>query len=158
VKKMSEANNEATTNFEGSSLVENSKQERLYGEKGFTNKIIEKLGDKLRRNPYDKTYLGGTITSQDLLSIVPLIPEENLEDRQNDSPTLRDFIEVARKEPNALFEVYVITEDRDDERITVDGVYIPIDNVVDFLYSKALEMPNEEYITEDGKYRYMWWD
>jgi hypothetical protein len=127
-------------------------------EKGFTKKIIEQLGNKLERDPYDKTCLVGVITSQDLLSIVPLIPEENLDDRQNDSPALRDFIEVARKEPNALFDVYVVTEDREDERITVDGVYIPTDNVIDFLYSQAKDMPTEEYITEDGKYRRMWWD
>ena len=157
---MSEANNEATTNFEGSSLVENSKQGRLYEPAGFTNKIIEKLGDKLRRNPYDKTYYSGVITSQDLLSIASLLPEENLNDRQNYSPALKDFIEVARKEPKALFEVYLITEDRDDERITIDGVSIPVNRseLIQFILEKALEEADENNLVLNNEYRRMWWD
>lgn len=84
-----------------------------YGKKGFTREIIKKLPPP---DYYLRNYLKYTLSSYDVLKIRHLIPEENLSDRQNDSPTLKDFLEFAENCKDAEFTVYIITDDRKDEK------------------------------------------
>ena len=79
--------------------------------------------------PYSKSnYSLGQIRRFDLLSVDDasrlvkkgyLLPEES----QNNSPTVREFIEFARNHPDTewYFEGYVISPERDDVRVTIDG-------------------------------------
>jgi hypothetical protein len=140
---------------------------KRYGKKGFTRKVIEVLREDLvdweiRMNWPGLNYRRGRVTSEKLLKAAALLPKVNLGDRQNDSPTLRAFLRVAREEPRALFEVYVIDERRDDERLTVDGALIPADrqDLVEFLKGRAKAEPDEFGEVEVGgaKYVRMWWD
>ena len=168
---MGEANNEATTNFEGSSLVENSKQERLYEPAGFTDQVIPTL--EFYKNPLhsDATYYYyERVPSEVLLEVVSTLPKENYEEeRQNNSPRIQDFVEIAKKEPRARFNLYVITKERDDERLTIEGVFIPKDrtDLIRFALEKALRRPDEEAVvyllqyptgTKPEEYFFMWWD
>jgi hypothetical protein len=157
----------------------NWKGKRLYKEKGFTDAIIEKLGSGLKRKAkfaWSYGYYTGTLSSMDLLSIERLIPAGmKQKERQNYSPTLGAFIEVAKREPKAFFIVHVVPKDRPDERITVEGACIPVErkDLIDFLKRKALGPPDVEGlwgkvrrdITVHGKtihtpskYYCVWWD
>ena len=136
-------------------------------EKGFTKKIIESLHDYLT-TPHIKTYGEGyyfyaDVPSEVLLKVATLLPKENLEIRQNNSPRVADFIEVAKMEPRALFYLYVISEIREDERLSIEAVAIPYEreDVIKFILQKALAMPDYDrflsYEVYKGR-RYMWWD
>lgn len=129
------------------------------GGKGFTDEVFEVLG--LEKPYWDfgdvKRF---RVSSSILLKIAERVPEWNLDDRQNNSPMFRDFLEVARRDERCVFEIYVVPKERKDERVTVEGVYVPADrkDLVDFLLKKAVGKPDEFMETEDGKYVYMWWD
>jgi len=132
----------------------------VYGRRGFTREILYLLSGKLNRVSED--FLYGTVTAKELLEAVKHIPPANLEDRQNEAPKLKYFVEVAEKEPRALFEVYIITDVRDDERLTVDGVLIPKDrpDLIYYIMKRALAAPDEfDVILHNGvEYVRMWWD
>jgi hypothetical protein len=136
-------------------------------EKGFTKKIIESLHDYLT-TPHIKAYGEGyyfyaDVPSEVLLKVATLLPKENLEIRQNNSPRVADFIEVAKMEPRALFYLYVISEIREDERLSIEAVAIPSErkDVIKFILQKALAKPDYDRILSYEVYegrRYMWWD
>jgi hypothetical protein len=132
----------------------------VYGRRGFTRDVLYVLSGKLNRVSED--FLYGTVTAKELLEAVKHVPPANLEDRQNESPKLKYFVEVAEKEPRALFEVYVVTDVRDDERLTVDGVLIPRDrpDLIYHVMKKALAAPDEfDVVLHNGiEYIRMWWD
>jgi hypothetical protein len=132
----------------------------MYGRRGFTKHVIEVLGPRLQRVSPDFYY--GTVTAEELLKAVEKIPPANYGDRHNGAPRLRDFVEVAEQEPRALFEVYVVTELREDERLTVDGALVPLDrgDLIKHLLQKAKAFPDElDVIAENGvEYMRMWWD
>jgi hypothetical protein len=159
VKKMSETN-EATTNVGGSSLVQSPTQERLYGQQGFTDQIIPILQPYKNLNFSNATYYYyDRVPSEVLLQIVPLLPKKNYEEeRQNYSPTIKDFVEIAKKEPRAKFDLYIITKERDDERLTIETIYLPKErnDLVISVLEKALDYPDAKGFFEE--YFYMWWD
>jgi hypothetical protein len=132
----------------------------LYGRRGFTQKVREVLSGRLQKVSED--FLYGTVTASELLCAVQYVPPANLNDRQNEAPMLKHFVEVAKVEPRSLFEVYIITDVRDDERLTVDGALIPKDrpDLIYYLFTKAEAAPDEfDIINENGiEYVRMWWD
>ena len=130
-------------------------------EKGFTNKIMQILDeykypkiDFVIDPTYHRYY---DVPSEALLKVVPLLPNE--EERQNYSPAVKDFVYVAKMDARILFDLYVISE-REDERLSIDGVRIPIErqDLVNYLTAKALDKPDIYLSTEDKKYIYLWWD
>ena len=132
----------------------------LYKLKGFTNKLKEIL------SPYEEidTKSEGCIFYSEvpakvIIEISKKVPKENLEDRENNSPSFKDFVEIAKKYPYTKFECYIITDKRDDERITINGIYIPpVDmKLIEEIRKKQLAPPEEDFITESG-YRLLWWD
>jgi hypothetical protein len=132
-------------------------------EKSFTNKIMQILDeykypkiDFMVDPTYHRYY---DVPSEVLLKVVPFLPKKNYEERQNYSPTLKDFIDVAKMDARILFDLYVISE-REDERLSIDGVRIPIErqDLVNYLTAKALDEPDIYLPTEDKKYIYLWWD
>ena len=129
-----------------------------YGSKGFTDAIVRLLARKLELHG---GIYSGVIAAEELLKVAELLPPANLEDSQNGAPTLKDFLEVAKAEPRTLFQVYVVTSARPDERLTVEGVYVPSDraDLIGFLYKRGVQPSREEDAEVGGtRYRYMWWD
>jgi hypothetical protein len=136
--------------------------------RGFTKKVLEYLRDtKAELKCYScdycrGDYCSGRVTAEQLLKIAEMVPPENLEDRQNEAPKFADFVEVARREPRAPFEIYIITHVRPDERVTVDGALIPADrqDLLDWLLSRALGEPDERSAVKlgDREYVRVWWD
>jgi len=135
------------------SLKQLAKENQGERKRGFTRKVLEML--KLPKR--DHCYYKGRITSAQLIEVAKLLPDLNLNDRQNFGPTVRDFVEVAKREPRAQFEVYVITEPRDDERFTVEGVWIPSDrqDLIEFILRQG-GYPEE--VIKSKNYIGIWWD
>jgi hypothetical protein len=129
---------------------------RPFGPKGFTRKVLEIL--RLPKHRLFENYYSGYVTSSQLIEVSEVLPPENLEERQNFSPRVRDFVEVARAEPKAIFEVYVIPEEREDERLSVEGCWIPSDrqDLVELLLSRARGRPDT--FERVGNYVRVWWD
>jgi hypothetical protein len=131
---------------------------------GFTRKVLEMLKSEQMRC-ISEGYCSGVISAEKLVKVAELVPEDNLEDRQNESPRFMDFVEVAKAEPRAKFEVYVVTYVREDERVAVEGALMPLDraDLIIQLLDKALKEPNECEIKrvctpECAYYIRMWWD
>jgi len=129
----------------------------------FTRKVLEYLKSELRCPSED--YCSGVVSAEQLVKVAEMVPIHNFRDRQNESPAFGDFVEVAKTEPRAKFEVYVITEVREDERVTVEGAWLPLDraDLVKLLLDKALREPNECEIRkicapECAYYIRLWWD
>jgi len=140
--------------------------ERLYNPPGFTDKVLEYLKEHHVEVLVEPAKLGiwrGTITSEQLLKIAEMLPRGQLRERQNNGPNLKAFLEVAKSEPRALFEIYVIPKIRPDERVTVEGTLIPHDrqDLVKLLRRRAKAKPDEYFkdVEINGiKYVRMWWD
>ncbi|NHV05776.1 MAG: hypothetical protein HA495_00370 [Thaumarchaeota archaeon] len=135
-------------------------EERLYKPKGFTDQIIRIL-EKYKSNRYSWTrcLFFERVSSEDLLEISRYLPDENFDnERQNNSPRFQDFVEVAQREPRARFDLYVVTKEREDERVTVETVYIPKEreDLIKFLKEMALAEPDGEGVIQEDYY--MWWD
>ena len=131
--------------------------------RGFTKRVLEYLEDvRAELKCYFHDYCSGVVTAEQLLKIAEMVPPENLEDRQNEAPRFADFLEAARMEPRARFLIYIITDVRPDERVTIDGALIPADrqDLVDLLLNRALAMPDESDAVElEGQeYARIWWD
>jgi hypothetical protein len=124
--------------------------------KGFTKRIIDKLRPRL---VVSGDIFEGELRGDELLSVKGLLPPEQFGERQHYAPTLGDFMEVAEKEPRAIFVVYIVPSYRSDEGVTVRGAYVPLErpDMIEFLLKKALFPPDRAYKTPE-KYYYMWWD
>ena len=141
---------------------------------GWTDKLKEMVKD-ITVDSWDKTkdmieffvttkyddYMRGVISRKRLLGLLPYIPVSVLFDRQNEAPLILDFIDVECND--AYYETYIVGKDRWDERITIDGIILPIFDC-DFeareLLRSALAVPDEfEHIRIGDKiYLRMWWD
>jgi hypothetical protein len=132
-----------------------SRIERLYGRKGFTDKILEALPKAWHARGDIHV---GELSSDNLLGIASMLPKENLNDRHNFAPKVKDFVALAKKDPNILFRAYVVPKSRADERFSIDGVFIPKErkDLVSFIKKKAKDKPDIE--SEAGEYYYLWWD
>jgi hypothetical protein len=84
------------------------------------------------------------------------LPAGNLEERQHQGPTIRTFLELAQKEPDASFEGYIITGARDDERLSIDGVHVP--SSFDFA-GTGIDPATADEDDQVGDFkRRLWWD
>lgn len=85
------------------------------------------------------------------------LPEEHGKDRQNDSPTFAEFVELAEQFDGTLCG-YVVWSDRDDERIAVDTLIVPREKgaVVFAWFAEHDYEPDEDEERED--FRRFWWD
>jgi hypothetical protein len=138
-------------------------EKRLYGRRGFTDEVLKCLGVE-RNLDYERFghLYPATVTAEQLLAISKMVPEANWEDRQNEAPSFRAFVEAAEAEPRAMFEIYVVPEARRDERVTVTGAWLPAErrDLAEALRSKAKAEPDELMELERMGVRYvrMWWD
>lgn len=65
------------------------------------------------------------LTAEDLILLSHLVPEPNLSEQQNAAPNFAEFVQVAQRFPTVTFHGYVVDMRRDDERISIEGAYVP---------------------------------
>nr|MDO8084018.1 hypothetical protein [Candidatus Sigynarchaeum springense] len=157
---------------------------------GFTTPIIRRWDELGYRKsykiaqmnkPFDprdpSTAIGGVLNylvpSSELIPIIDKVPSDQLPFKHNEAPTFAEFVDIAKRVPTAIFEVYVVCEWRDDERVTIDGVRVPVPdglvpNAKNLRQSRKetfgtlgnFDKPaREHFTTVDGKRYYRaWWD
>lgn len=132
--------------------------ERLYEPEGFTDQVREALRfDQLLTGQVgrDCQRFDG-LPAETLLALAEKLPKAQLEDRQNQGPTIQAFIDLALLYPEAKFIGYVITRERDDERFTIEGVWMP-PNVPLESTPIGCYLPADEDDVIGGRRR-LWWD
>jgi hypothetical protein len=79
-------------------------------------------------------------------------------DRQNASPTAGQFLEFMRKHPVVVAHGYAISRDRPDYRVTIEGLYVPAEDVTPELRQAFSDLCHnaDELMTEGDLYS--WWD
>ena len=106
--------------------------------------------------------------ADDALSVefIPLLVLEKLfeerfidpADRQNASPTARQFLEFMRKYPVTVAHGYVIGPDRPDARITIEGLHVHANDVTPDLEHAFNDLCHTaDELMMDGDL-YSWWD
>lgn len=132
--------------------------ERLYAPAGFTDQVLEALrfyqlltGQVGR----DCQHFDG-LSAETLLALAEKLPEAQLGDCQNQGPTIRAFIDLALLYTEAKFIGYIITRERDDERFTIEGVWMP-PNVPLEATPIGCYLPAGEDDLIGGRRR-LWWD
>ena len=86
----------------------------------------------------------------------------DMEEAQNDSPTVGEFLELAKSYPTITFHGYVVEKPRTDFRVSIEGFEITgltADEALDVrgAYGYADEFTHEKQ--PDGTYTvYTWWD
>jgi len=115
----------------------NGKPDTMYGKRGWTLDVadtIERFTDS-RHEP--ASYLFGStngrsglvrfagMDAEAVTELAQKMPREAFADRQNNAPTLGTLIAAVNANPGRVeLAGYVAGPARDDERVTVDGVYI----------------------------------
>lgn len=110
---------------------------------------------------YDLMYFDH-VTVETLQKLVDLDVLE-LDDAQNDAPTAGEFMEYMRNHPemNVTAHGYVVTPERDDYRVSIEGLNANPTTHEDLLsfmweFDSADDMCGDE---KDGIYSaYCWWD
>jgi len=84
-------------------------------------------------------------------------------DRQNDSPSLEEFLEYVGDYPTATFECYAVCPEREDYRVTVEGVNLVIPET-DYdavgYFAETFHYADEFSLEHVGHNYHMraWWD
>ena len=107
-------------------------------------------------------YLGGCKSFKGLtLSQLNLLLEENFidpEECQNSSPTTIEFKEFLDRYPECTLHGYIVTPERSDYRVTIEGLEycgdVPRDMLVDFIN----EFRYSDNFICDEDYLYCWFD
>jgi hypothetical protein len=130
-------------------------------------------GDYLTRDfiifgEYDeKKYLGGIRNFTCHLELLKKLVDCNfaaIDECQNYSPSIKDFLDVAENmTSDVLFECYAVSPERDDYRITVEGVSVIIkdSNYKDLTLFIESFHDSDEFSIEhiDSEYHLRaWWD
>jgi hypothetical protein len=134
----------------------------MYGPQGWTDRLIqqlERLGvcTSLRGAPTAREahFLRfDHLQAETFLALLEHIPAENLDDAQNMGPPMRVFDALALQCPEAEFMGYVVSKHSDEERISLEGCWLPVE-VDDSLLARYL--PADEDDVVNGKRR-LWWD
>jgi hypothetical protein len=79
-------------------------------------------------------------------------------DRQNESPTMQEFLGFMRKHPAAVAHGYAVSPNRDDYRVTIEGLRVPAKDVTWELEEAFAEFcGNADELVTNGEL-YSWWD
>lgn len=93
-----------------------------------------------------------------LVEVSHHLTEENLDDSQNFSPTVREFVEIAKKNPKTLYSGFYYEEDG-QEYIIIDTIYVPKKDsakILKTITAIGAGSPDESDI--EGEYLRLWWD
>ena len=106
--------------------------------------------------PFNGSFCGGVCYYTDLdLKTLELLVEKGYadpEERQNSAPSIGEIMDVMRRNPGLTAHGYYVTRERDDARISVEGVAGIIDPNDLGIFRGADEF---DY---DGKDFYCWFD
>jgi hypothetical protein len=91
----------------------------------FTEKVLEMLRGQLVDVSGNGATYKGVITSQQLVEVAKPLPKEELEVVVNNIPPIKDFAELAKREPSILFLIEVLM----GVSVTVEDMLIPWDKV-----------------------------
>ena len=100
--------------------------------------------------------IGGTERFKDVpLKALRMLVDLNLadpEDAQNDAPTLREFIKFMEKYPQCMAHGYAVSPNRDDYRVTIEGLSCRKECVTEELKDDFIEMFRcaDEFSIKDG--------
>jgi hypothetical protein len=102
------------------------------------------------------------MTVEQAEKLLTLLPGFQKKDKQNDAPTFEEFVELGKKFPGMWFHGYHITSAREDERITIEGFYMPWD-LLDKEGVAALAGLRADEFTTTWKFKgrrvvRAWWD
>lgn len=137
-------------------------------EKGFTRDIAEYL-ELEYSNERELIMLGRdmfftrslftdpAISSKAFINCCKMIPKWNLNIQGKPFP-LKKYLRIAKRYPDCLFEGYIITDSRPDERLEIDGIFIPRKNWRYKRLIKRLEkwLPDEN--NHHIRFTRLWWD
>ncbi len=79
-------------------------------------------------------------------------------DYQNESPTTRTFYEFMARFPNVSAHGYAVSPERDDYRVTIEGLYVKESDVTSELKKQFSELCQEADEYYDQGELYSWWD
>ena len=77
--------------------------------------------------------------------------------RRTSRPTFEELDSMAERCPSISFQGYRVTPDRDDERITLEGLGVPSEDVTDAMRAFVARLGPDE-MDDDGDYWYVWWN
>ncbi len=111
----------------------------------------------------DPFYRIDEISGSKLLKISKSLTEENLKNQAgNSGPRLKTLIDIARIHPDITFEGYIIGKQRNDERLSIDGMTFPTSVKTQVIarlnLDKEARKPDENMPEKGGKSRRYWWD
>lgn len=132
-----------------------------YTRRGYAEKVIEQLRQHgLAEYMYGSYW--ATIPSPLLIEISRLLPRCILNNRQNKSPSVGDFIAVAKKyrHTNLYFVVRVKSLDIGNvEDFVIEAIYIPIENEELIEWAKTFWPDSIGLVVyKDSAFVYCWWD
>lgn len=90
----------------------------------------------------------------------------NINDYQNNSPSIRQLRNIAGYFQDAVFFGYIVSKDRDDCRISIDGITLYYDRLdgLNINQNKLINIinkkfhPDEFIIEKSDNSVYFWWD
>lgn len=132
------------------------------------NKDVKRRDEIIWGDYNEKRYLSGGCARFDITAekMKQLIDEDfvDLQENQNESPTTEEFMNaILGCEDWVQFEAYAISPDRDDYRITIEGIdiWIPAPHeydmcrfVEEFRYADEFSLNADE----NGYHLRAWWD
>lgn len=138
-----------------------------YGPKGFTQRdeIREIMEPLLEPQEWGGIISFSGLTVEDGRKLLELLPAANRECRQNAAPSFAEFVlDIGDLFPDAVFFGYQVIPQREDERITIEGVLVPMAfpsrKVLDAVWQFAEGEPDEfDPWEHEGKDCWrLWWD
>lgn len=81
------------------------------------------------------------LTAEVAAHLLTQLPARFREERHNDGPAFGSLVKVATAYEGILLEGYVVGPPRDDERVTLTGIWIPASLV---WYSRVSQAPNHQ--------------
>ena len=93
-----------------------------------------------------------------LSELMANLPPALLEQTQNDSPSMREFVEFGRRYDDVTFHGYVVEARREDERVSVEGFSAPLSLYDEMERQDLVRMSKADQF---GNYRgrlFAWWD
>lgn len=137
---------------------------RLYGEasKGFTSKpeIQEILAPYLAKEVVGNMQKFDGLPAGKAADLLKLLPKAHEEDRQNNGPTWKRLVEVGLEFGQVWFYGYLVNDQRDDERVSIEGFYAPV--AIAMAVRKQLNCKPDEWTEirwgDIGQVMKAWWD
>jgi hypothetical protein len=104
-------------------------------------------------NALDRRYTYVSIITLDELNVLNDLGLLDLEQSQNDSPTIGEFMEFMEAHDNVEAHGYVITN-REDARLSIEGLRLPDETDKQTIIEFLLFCKNADELSE----YYSWWD